>query len=308
MIEVSTVSKSFGSLQAVQNVSFTVNQGEVVGFLGPNGAGKSTTMRMMTGYITPDKGDITVDGVSVITSPILVQEKIGYLPENNPLYKDMLVSDFLDYSARLKGIKKSALHDALTQSVRHAGITDVYYRPIHELSKGYRQRVGLACALLSSPKILILDEPQEGLDPNQRAEIRELIRSLAKQHTVILSTHVLAEVEAVCNRMIIMNKGSIVADGTPNELMKKGGGGTQLTVELEGRNIEKELKNVFGASVISIHKVKESVYKAVLSQKRAKLQPELSKASKKNDWVIWKLSEDREDLEQVFQKLTEHSS
>jgi ABC-2 type transport system ATP-binding protein len=305
MIEVHAISKSFGPVHAVSHVSFTITDGEIVGFLGPNGAGKSTTMRMMTGYIAPDEGDITIDGVSVLASPILIQEKIGYLPENNPLYKDMIVADFLQYSARLKGIAKQKIADAISQSIEYSGIAEVYYRPISQLSKGYKQRVGLACALLHMPKILILDEPQEGLDPNQRAEIRDLIRTLAKKHTILLSTHVLGEVEAVCGRMIILNKGVVVADGTTNELMKKGGGSNQLLVEIEGKNVEKELRHEFGTSLVHVDKAHEGRYTATFAVKRTKLQPELSRVAKKNDWIIWKLTEEAAHLEQVFQKLTE---
>jgi ABC-2 type transport system ATP-binding protein len=213
MIRVQNVSKAFGSVQAVSGLSFDVDQGEIVGLLGPNGAGKSTTMRMMTGYLSPDSGDVLLDDVSVVTNPIMVQQQIGYLPENNPLYPDMLVSDLLSYSAQLKNISPETKEEAIDFAVKSVSIEDVYYRPIRELSKGYKQRVGLSVALLHKPKILILDEPSEGLDPNQRTEIRSLITSLAKHHTIIMSTHVMQEVEAVCNRMVIISNGTLVADG-----------------------------------------------------------------------------------------------
>jgi len=288
------VTKSFGNTIAVEDISFTVNDGEIVGFLGPNGAGKTTTMRMMAGFYTPDSGKIEISG------------DIGYLPENNPLYKDMLVSEQLAFSADLKGLHGAERQEAIDFAVSSVSIEDVYYIPIRELSKGYRQRVGIAQTLLRKPKILIMDEPSEGLDPNQRTEIRSLIRNLSKHHTVIMSTHVMQEVEAVCGRMIIINRGRIVADGTPRELIKSAGGKRQIIIELEGQKIKETLLSIKGVEDVEITKGREGkIHATVTVAKTSKIQPELSKKSAKLGWIIWKLTEEEKQLEDVFHKLTE---
>ena len=306
MITVNSVSKSFGTVQAVSSLSFEIGTGEIVGFLGPNGAGKSTTLRMMTGYLIPDSGNILFDGISVIDNPTTVQQQIGYLPENNPLYQDMLVADLLQYSASLKGIDPLLQKEAIDFSVESVSIGDVYYRPIHELSKGYKQRVGLSLALLHKPKILILDEPSEGLDPNQRTEIRSLITSLAKNHTIIMSTHVMQEVEAVCSRMLIISNGKLVADGTPKELTKKSGHGVnRFILEIEGNNVEKLLKKITGVQTLDIKKSKDGRMTVIIEvMGKQKLQPELSKIAAKEKWILWKVMEEEHHLEEVFHELT----
>jgi ABC-2 type transport system ATP-binding protein len=306
MIILDHVMKSFGRTKAVDDISFTVKDGEIVGFLGPNGAGKTTTMRMMTGFYTPDSGRIEILGTSITADPTKAQFSIGYLPENNPLYKDMLVSEQLSFSADLKGIKGLKRDEAIEFAVRSVSIEDVYHVPIRELSKGYRQRVGIAQTLLHKPKILIMDEPSEGLDPNQRTEIRSLIRNLSKDHTVIMSTHVMQEVEAVCNRMIIINKGKLVADGTPRELLKSAGGKRQLIIELEGKKIEESLLSIKGVEEVETKKGKDGKIVAIVTvAKTSKIQPELSKKSAKLGWTIWKLTEEEKQLEDVFHTLTE---
>ncbi len=240
MIQVNNISKSFGRMKAVDNVSFEVGEGGVVGFLGPNGAGKTTTMRIITGYLAADQGDVLVNNLSISRHPTEVQKLIGYLPENNPLYKNMLAAEFLEFSARIKGSSP----DSLSFVVAATGIGDVYYRPIGELSKGYRQRVGLAATLLGDPKVLILDEPTEGLDPNQRSEIRSLIRELAKDRTIIMSTHVMQEATAVCDRLLVINHGQLVADGTPEELSHSARGEKVFVLELEGGNVVEALRSL----------------------------------------------------------------
>jgi ABC-2 type transport system ATP-binding protein len=306
MIRVQNISKAFGSVKAVTDLSFDVDQGEIVGLLGPNGAGKSTTMRMMTGYLTPDSGDVLLDNISVVKNPILVQQHIGYLPENNPLYADMLVSDLLSYSAQLKGIPSDSIEEAIDFAVKSVSIEDIYNRPIRELSKGYKQRVGLSVALLHKPKILILDEPSEGLDPNQRTEIRSLIISLAKHHTIIMSTHVMQEVEAVCNRMVIISNGKLVADGTPKELLRQtGSSGNRIDIEIEGKNVEKLLKKLPGVQYVDVIKERDGKVVAKIGvTARIKIQPELSKLAAKEKWVIWKLSVEETHLEELFHQLT----
>src|SRR5205809_915835 len=207
------VSKRFGGVTAVDQVSFAVDRGQVVGFLGPNGAGKSTTMRMITQYYEPDTGQITLDGVPLAQAARESKRRIGYLPENNPLYGDMLVADYLAFIADLRELAGLTRRQSLDAAVTGTGIESVYYRPIGELSKGFRQRVGLAQAILHRPDLLVLDEPTEGLDPNQRVEIRRLIGELGKDRTVLLSTHVLSEVQQSCSRLLIINGGKIAADG-----------------------------------------------------------------------------------------------
>ncbi len=218
MIEVSGLTKLYGPRAAVSNLSFTVNAGEVVGFLGPNGAGKSTTMKILTGFMPASSGSVTVNGFDVFDRPIEVKRSVGYLPENPPVYLEMIVEDYLEFAARIHDVPKAQLKSAVDTALQKTGLTQVRKRIIGNLSKGYRQRVGLAQALVHNPKVLILDEPTVGLDPVQIIEIRELIKSLAGQHTVILSSHILPEVTATCQRIIVINKGQIVAQDSIERL------------------------------------------------------------------------------------------
>ncbi len=213
-IQLTSISKIYGTQKAVSNISFEANKGEIVGFLGPNGAGKSTTMKILTGFIQPNEGTVLVSGADVVTNPIEAQKNIGYLPEHNPLYLDMYVREYLQFQASIHQVEKSKV-DAVIEKV---GLTVEAHKKIHQLSKGYRQRVGLAAAILHDPEVLILDEPTTGLDPNQLVEIRELIKELGKDKTVLLSTHIMQEVEAVCERVIIINKGELVIDKPISEL------------------------------------------------------------------------------------------
>ena len=237
MIEVKNLKKRYGNKLAVNDVSFTVENGEILGFLGPNGAGKSTTMNIITGYLSSTEGSVTIDGCEILEDPIGAKSKIGYLPEFPPLYPDMTVIKYLEFMYDLKKVKlpKKAHIAEVCDLVK---ITHVKDRVIKNLSKGYKQRVGLAQALLGNPELLILDEPTVGLDPKQIIEIRNLIKSLGKKHTVILSSHVLPEVQATCDRVIVINKGSIVADDTPENLSKKLTGEHKLVVRIDGREQE----------------------------------------------------------------------
>src|ERR1043166_6257142 len=219
LLSLARVSKRFNGVAAVDGVSFTVGRGEVVGFLGPNGAGKSTTMRMITQYLDPDEGAIQFDGVPLADAGEGAKRRIGYLPENTALYGEMLVSEYLEFVARLREIAPAERARATDEAVAGTQIETVFNRPIAELSKGFRQRVGLAAAILHRPDLLVLDEPTEGLDPNQRVEIRRLISDLGRERTVILSTHVLPEVQHTCSRVIIINRGRIAADGAVDELV-----------------------------------------------------------------------------------------
>jgi len=221
MIEVENLHKSFGQNRAVNDVSFRIEAGEVVGFLGPNGAGKTTTMRMITTYLVPDRGRVTIGGIDVLKDPFKVRQQIGYLPESAPLYVDMEVLEYLRYVASIRGVPKERKKRRIRELVEACGLRDVLRRQIGFLSKGYRQRVGLAQSMIHDPKILIMDEPTSGLDPNQIVEVRDLIRDIGKEKTVILSTHILPEVQTTCNRVIIINKGRMVGDGSLDELSKQ---------------------------------------------------------------------------------------
>jgi len=232
-IEIENLSKRYGPQKAVDNISFTVRTGEILGFLGPNGAGKSTTMKMITGYLAAGDGTIRIGGKTLAEAGDTVKRHIGYLPENNPLYLDMPVIDYLAFCAALQGVTESRIDDRVREMVRVCGLNNEKHKKIGELSKGYRQRVGLAQALIHDPEILILDEPTTGLDPNQIVEIRKLIREIGKEKTVILSTHILPEVEATCDRILIINKGRIVADGTSETLRKQASGQETVNVRIE---------------------------------------------------------------------------
>jgi ABC-2 type transport system ATP-binding protein len=226
MIEVVNISKYFGTKLAVNNLSFTVKKGEVLGFLGPNGAGKSTTMRMVTGFIPPSSGDAKICGISITENPYEAKTKIGYLPESAPLYNDMTVIGFLKFCADVRKLSGSAKTDAVEKSIETCFLTSVAHQSIDTLSKGYRHRTCLAQALLHDPEVLILDEPTDGLDPNQKYEVRQLIKRLGQDKAILFSTHILEEVEASCTRAVIVDRGSIVADGTPAELIAQAPNGS----------------------------------------------------------------------------------
>lgn len=233
MIEVRNLSKSYGSRQAIRDLNFSVGKGEVVGFLGPNGAGKSTTMKIVTGYMAPSAGSVTVAGFDIFEEPIEVKRRVGYLPETPPLYQDMFVGDYLRFVANLKEVERAKVNSFVDSALEKTGLQDVRKRMIHNLSKGYKQRVGLAQALVSDPEILILDEPTVGLDPKQVAEIRELIRQLKGQHTIVLSTHILPEVQASCEKVIIINSGMIVAEDSLEGLARRmSGGGNRISLRV----------------------------------------------------------------------------
>ena len=215
-IIVTNLTKSYGSVKAVDDISFEVHHGEIVGFLGPNGAGKTTTMRMLTSFLSPTSGSVSIEGKDIKEFSLETRKLIGYLPEQNPLYHDMNVMDYLEFTARLQGVPKTNTAKKVREMIGVCGLSTVKHMDIGQLSKGYRQRVGLAQAMIHDPKILIMDEPTSGLDPNQIVEIRNLIRQLGREKTVILSTHILPEVQATCNRVLIISHGKIVADGTPS--------------------------------------------------------------------------------------------
>ncbi len=311
LVRLQEVSKSFGEVRAVDGVSFSIDRGEVVGFLGPNGAGKTTTMRLITQALEPDSGGIEIGGSPVSEDSVELRRRIGYLPETNPLYPDMLVGEFLTFMARLRGIEEGRIPDRIDPAVEQTGIGEVYYRPIAHLSKGFRQRVGLAQAILSEPDILILDEPTEGLDPNQRVEIRKLITRLGADHTVLLSTHVMQEVQALCDRLLIIHRGRIIADGGVDSLLAGDDSGVQVTVEIDAEpgTLRKALE-----ALPSIEQVREAPDSGsrprfvVLGTESADPRPDVFELARDRSWTLWEMRVEKESLEQFFRDLTESDS
>ena len=307
MIEVQNLTKQYGAKKAVDSLTFTVNDGEILGFLGPNGAGKSTTMNMLTGYISSTSGKALINGVDILDDPINAKKNIGYLPEIPPLYLDMTVKDYLNFVYDLKKCKiprKAHLEDVCGL----VKITDVYERIIRNLSKGYKQRVGLAQALIGNPPILILDEPTAGLDPKQIIEIRTLIKKLGKKHTVILSSHILPEIQAVCDRIIIINKGKIAADDTTENLTKNITTDHRLIARIDGAREEvlKTIKGISGVISVSADMEREKgVYDYEIETKEdADIRRELFKRVAARNWIILGLKSSEMTLEDIFLKIT----
>ena len=304
-IEVRGVSKSFGATVAVDNLSFTVPKGEVVGFLGPNGAGKTTTMRLLSSFYTPDTGTILINGVDTQENDVATRDDIGYLPENNPLYGDLAVGEYLKFVADLRGMSSSQRRENLDQTIEETGIAEVYYKPINQLSKGYRQRVGLAQAILPQPPILIMDEPTEGLDPNQRVPIRELIKSLGNDRTVLLSTHVMREVELTCQRVLVISRGRLVADSGIQDLLKGPGGGRSVHLEVEGEDVESSLKELPFIGEVQRRGVADGRDRYEVSiAGEEDVRPDIFRLATKKGWVLWELHEERASLEDIFHSLT----
>ncbi len=301
------VSKRFDGVTAVDHVSFRVDRGQVVGFLGPNGAGKSTTMRMITQFYEPDAGEITLDGVPLADAAREAKRRIGYLAENNPLYGDMLVSDYLAFIADLRELAGGTRDRAIDETVASTGIESVYYRPIGELSKGFRQRVGLAQAILHHPDLLVLDEPTEGLDPNQRVEIRRLIGALGKDRTVILSTHVLPEVQHTCSRLLIINRGKIVADGPVDTLIRQAEGAVEIAVEAAGTGVTDALAQLPGVRQVTPGPVAPDgrVALTITADRATDLRPEIFALAKSRGWTLYELHQAAGSLEDLFQQLTQ---
>lgn len=310
-IIVNNLSKHYGSIKAVDNISFEIHRGEIVGFLGPNGAGKTTTMRILTSYLTPTSGEVLIEGKNIREYSLETRKLIGYLPEQNPLYHDMNVLDYLEFVARLQGIEKPKIAKTVREMVGLCGISEVKHMDIGQLSKGYRQRVGLAQAMIHDPKILIMDEPTSGLDPNQIVEIRNLIRQLGREKTVILSTHILPEVQATCNRVLIINKGKIVADGTPSELQGGFKGNERVLVEIEKPSDYdfEMLKVKFGnlPSIVDISLIyeRDGIMKIKFeTEKGADVRKNIFQICALNNWNLIELHREQTTLEDVFHQLT----
>ncbi len=305
-IQIENLTKRYGAQTAVDNISFEVRTGEVLGFLGPNGAGKSTSMKMITGYLGIGEGDIIIGGRSIKDAGDELKKFIGYLPENNPLYLDMPVIDYLEFCAALQGVVKENISSRVREMVRVCGLNNEKHKKIGELSKGYRQRVGLAQAMVHDPQILILDEPTTGLDPNQIVEIRKLIRELGKEKTVILSTHILPEVEATCDRILIINRGTIVADGTADTLRKQAAGNELLKIQVEDGAHPDILRAL--SSLPSVQKV-ESID---ITGNRFEIQSKPGHSSKREifrlcvdkGWMLGEIIPIETRLEDIFRNLT----
>ncbi|CAM3393340.1 ATP-binding cassette domain-containing protein [Rhodothermus bifroesti] len=306
MIEVRELTKRYGSELAVDRISFSVRAGEVVGFLGPNGAGKTTTMKVITCYLPPTEGTVFVDGLDVRRDSLAIRRKIGYLPENTPLYPDMVTYDYLEFVAAMRGLEGAARRRRLAEVVEVCGLGEVLHKRIETLSKGYRQRVGLAQAMVHDPPILILDEPTSGLDPNQIVEIRTLIKTLGREKTVILSTHILPEVQASCDRVLIIHRGRIVADGTPDALQLAHGGQRLLFgVFAPEPEVRAALERIDGVRVEEVRSESDgSLLLRLGTEGQRDLRPELFQLAVDRGWKLTELHRERVDLEEVFRQLT----
>ena len=311
MIEVEHLSKSFGAIKAVNDVSFEIQKGEIVGFLGPNAAGKTTTMRLLTCFLPTDKGTARVGGYDIHEHPLEVRKQIGYLPENAPLYPDMTVLEYLHFIAEVRGIPKEMRNDRIKEMIKICGLPSVVYRGIGELSKGFRQRVGLAQTMIHDPDILILDEPTSGLDPNQIVEIRELIKEIGKEKTVILSTHILPEVQATCGRIIIINEGILAGSGTPDELRNRARGMETIETTIRGPREEVEAKLKGFEEIEEISATEEDgadgdglVHYTISCKSGTDLREDLFKMVAASGWTLTELRKETVSLEDVFKKLT----
>lgn len=307
MIEVKNLTKHYGAKKAVNDISFTVNDGEILGFLGPNGAGKSTTMNILTGYISSTDGQVLINGIDILDDPTAAKKEIGYLPELPPLYLDMTVKEYLNFIYDLKKCKiprKAHIEDVC----KLVKITDVYNRVIKNLSKGYKQRVGMAQALIGNPKILILDEPTVGLDPKQILDIRNLIKRLGKKHTVILSSHILSEIQAVCDRIVIINNGVIAADDTTENLTSRVTGVLRYTARIEGprEEIIKVIAGINGVENVTAEMEREpGAYDYEIEVKEGSdIRRELFKRMVSRNWVVLEMHSDKLTLEDIFLKIT----
>jgi ABC-2 type transport system ATP-binding protein len=304
MIQLETLTKSYGEIEALRGVSTSIERGEIVGLLGPNGAGKTTLMKILVGYLVPDAGSATVAGIDVLEHPRAVQERIGYLPENAPVYADMLVQEYLRFVADMRGLDGNQALRRIGESARHCAIEDVLTRTIGHLSKGYRQRVGLAGAILHDPEILILDEPTSGLDPDQIVEVRELIHRMGKTKTVILSTHILPEVEASCDRAVILIDGQIRADGRLAELTRSRSQVVTVSPDdpAAARQLFESLDGVSGVAIDGIDG-RFHTFRLQITDDR-QIGEEVAEIARQRGWPLCELRRDDMTLEQVFRELT----
>jgi ABC-2 type transport system ATP-binding protein len=309
VIEVKSLTKFYGPVRAIHEVSFHVKKGEILGFLGPNAAGKTTTMRILTCFLRPTYGTATVCGFDIHKDPIEVRKRIGYVPENVPLYPEMRVRSYLDFWAEVKGIPKKKRKAEVDKVAERCGLTEVMSRPAGKLSKGFRQRAGLGQALLGSPDVLILDEPTVGLDPKQIIEVRNLIKSLAGERTIILSTHILPEVSMTCGKVIIINEGKLVAIDTPENLDKRLRSSHRIIMEVEGpsASVAAMLEKIDAVKRVESSKIREGLYSYTIDTDMAKeVRPELARAVMKNGFGLLEIKTAEMSLEEIFLKLTTH--
>ena len=308
MIQVEKLTKYYSDLCAVNQISLEVKKGEIIGLLGPNGAGKTTTLRMLTGFLKPSDGNVNIMDYNIEDHPLEIKKILGYLPESAPLYHDMLVYDYLNYVADIRNIDKDSKRERIRRLAGLCGINEVMHRPVNELSKGYKQRVGLAHAMMNDPEILILDEPTSGLDPNQIVEIRQIIKEIGKEKTIILSTHILSEAEATCDRIIIINRGKIVADDRTENLKESAGDKKQIHLSLQNadfKSVDRLLSDIDG--ITGVARMAESdtqldvrVDCRTADDQRAAIYQEI----KQTDWVLLSFSQKTETLETIFRELT----
>jgi ABC-2 type transport system ATP-binding protein len=308
MIQVENLTKYYRDLCAVDQISLEVQSGEILGLLGPNGAGKTTTLRMLTGFLRPSDGKVNILDFNIEDNPLEIKKILGYLPESAPLYHDMLVYDYLSYVADIREIDKGRKLDRIRQVADLCGIREVMHKPVNELSKGYKQRVGLAHAMMNDPEILVLDEPTSGLDPNQIVEIRQIIKEIGKQKTIILSTHILSEAEATCDRIVIINRGKIVADGSTESLLESAGDGKQIHLTLQNADF-KSVDTVLSSleAVSSVTRIAESDGRLQVRlacrtspDQRAAIYQQI----KQTDWILLDFHQETQTLETIFRELT----
>ncbi|NCP84176.1 MAG: ATP-binding cassette domain-containing protein [Bacteroidetes bacterium] len=305
-INVRNLVKEYGSQRAVDDISFEVRTGDILGFLGPNGAGKSTTMKIITCYLRPNSGSVDLDGYNIEDHANEVRRRIGYLPENNPLYLEMSIVDYLAYSAALNQVEKNRINSRVREMIEITGLTKERHKLIGELSKGYRQRVGLAQALIHDPDVLILDEPTTGLDPNQIVEIRSLIKEIGKEKTIMLSSHILQEVEATCDRIIIINQGKIAADATTADLKRRASGAERVRVQIaaNGSAVGDALLALPGVSAIERdHDSKEDLW-VIDSKPNQPVREQIFKLCVENNWILMQMTPVHTSLEDIFRQLT----
>lgn len=295
------LTKIYGTQKAVDDLSFTVNRGEIVGFLGPNGAGKSTTMKVATGYLPPTSGTVEVEGMDVTSQPIQIKRIVGYLPEHNPLYLDLYVHEYLEFAGALYGLKRKSLRTRVEEMIAVCGLEREQNKKLEALSKGYRQRVGLAQALIHDPQVLILDEPTSGLDPNQILEIRKLIRDISKNKTVIFSSHILQEVQALCERVIVLNKGLLVADDRLENLLHDKRRSMTVIVEFEGNVSLTELQSLKG--VKDVEQPGPLTFR-IIAQDGIDIRTEIFRFASENNLSLIGLKQEENSLENIFRDLT----
>lgn len=306
-ITVSNLTKTYGSQKAVDDISFEVNSGEILGFLGPNGAGKSTTMKIITCYLKPTSGSVSLNNNSIYDDSRAIRRRIGYLPEHTPLYTDMTIVDYLRFTAELQEVPQPQITPRVREMVELCGLAPERHKYIRELSKGYRQRVGLAQALIHDPEVLILDEPTTGLDPNQIVEIRSLIKEIGQRKTVMLSSHILKEVEATCDRILIINRGKLVADGSTDELKRRAKGANQLRIRLKNGapDVPKTFRKLPSVAQVSQMEQEDNLW-LIDAQPEGDPREEIFKLCVQKNWIMTEMTPVESSLEDVFRELTEN--